>query len=230
MELSKRLLYRVYVPNKKEVKSPLVVILHGGNERGDDNKKQIGSIVNKFLSAKVQKKHPSFLFIPQCPAGTQWVNTGFTTTPYDHYNQTLTPESDEMKMVVSVIKKMISEYSIDFSRIYIVGFSMGSSGLWDILSRYPDLFAAAIPISGVSDTTVANRIHHIPIWAFHGQDDTIAPVRLNIEMIGAINRSGGDGKLTVFENTGHSCVNRALNEPGLLHWLYSQRKNTDAGT
>lgn len=224
-EFARSLLYRIFIPKTKTDKLyPLVLVLHGAAERGSDNKKQIESIVATFLSGKVQKKHPSFLLIPQCPDGTQWVNTGFIKTPFDHYLQSAIPESDEMRMIIRVIDKMLFEYPIDTSKVYVMGFSMGSSGTWDIISRHSDIFAAAVPISGVSDTSVAKKIAHIPVWAFHGKLDSIAPARLNVEMQKSIIASGGTCKLTLFDGIGHSCVGQSLHEPGLIEWIFKQRK------
>lgn len=224
-EFSRKLLYRLHIPEiKPERKYPVVVILHGGNERGSDNKKQIESIACTFLSRKVQNLFPSIIIIPQCPQETQWVNTGSVKTPFDHYNQSQSVESEEMQMVVKIINKIISEYPVDREKIYVTGFSMGSTGTWDIITRHPDIFAAAVPISGRSDLSTAHILKDIPIWAFHGKLDSIAPARLNIEMQKAVLKSGGNCKLTLFENAGHYCVPQVLKNPDLIKWLFSQKK------
>ncbi len=226
-EFSRKLLYRLYVPEVKlnsDSKYPIVLILHGGNERGSDNKRQIEFIANTFLSRKVQKQHPSFVVIPQCPQGTQWVNTGFVKTPFGHYNQSQIVESEEMQLVIKTMNQIVSEYPVDISKIYVIGFSMGSTGTWDIITRYPDIFAAAVPISGLSDLSTSHKMKDIPIWAFHGMLDSIAPARLNIEMQKAVQESGGNCKLTLFEKTGHYCVPQAFKNPDLIKWMFSQKK------
>jgi predicted peptidase len=223
--LENRLPYRLFQPTKKKTgEYPLILYLHGGGERGTDNLKQLDGIVSFLTSTKIQRKHPSFVLAPQCQPGRQWLNTIFLRTPYGHYVQNDIPESDEMKMIVNTIHQLCHEYPIDKNKIYVLGYSMGSSGTWDIVTRYPDLFAAAIPISGVSDTTIADKIVHIPIWAFHGEEDSIAPVRLNQEMQSAINNAGGNCKLTTFPGIAHGCVYNALHCPGLVDWLFSQHK------
>lgn len=219
------LLYRLYKPGvKKDTLYPLIIILHGAAVQGNDNIRQIDAIASTFISRKIQRKNPSFVFMPQCPEGTLWVNHGFTKIPFGHYQQSSIPESPEMKMIIAVIKQLISQYHIDTNRIYVGGFSMGSSGTWDIISRYPDMFAAAFLMSGVSDTSIAGKIKHLPVWAFHGALDDIAPPSLNKEMCDAIIRSGGTCKLTIYDNVGHYCVPQAMREPGFIEWLFLQRK------
>src|SRR6185369_17841318 len=57
--------YRLYVPENydKQKKYPLVLYLHGGGGRGDDNRKQIeggnGYLVDLFVSRSNQTKNPS---------------------------------------------------------------------------------------------------------------------------------------------------------------------------
>ncbi len=218
--------YRLYKPkNKTEELYPLVIYLHGGGQGGDDNLKQLDKVVYFFTQAGLQKKYPSFVIAPQCPLGKQWVNTKFKARPFDHYDQSKIAESPEFIMLTKVIGILFQKYPIDKNRIYITGFSMGSSGTWDFISRHPHLFAAAIPMSGVSDTSTVNKIIDIPIWAFHGENDDIAPVRLNVDMQRLINKAGGNCKLTIFKGVGHGCVKQALDYPGLEDWLFMQKRN-----
>jgi predicted peptidase len=220
-----KLLYRFYKPDVKSgEKYPLVIYLHGGGQGGNDNLKQLDRVPAFFTSSDVQKKYPSFVIAPQCPSGVQWVNTTFKSMPFDHYDQSKIRESPEFTMLLKLIDQLCKQYPIDKNRIYMAGFSMGSSGTWDFISRHPEIIAAAVPISGVSDTSTVKKILNIPIWAFHGENDDIAPVRLNRDMYELINKAGGNCKLTIFENNGHGCVKKTLNYPGLADWVFSQRK------
>jgi predicted peptidase len=218
------LLYRLYVPKENLIKDkiPLVLVLHSLGECGSDNRKQLNWLSNEFLSGTTQKKYPSIVFMPQCPIGVQWVNTNFTKTPFGHYVQSNIPESIQIKMIMAVISELKQKYPIDSRRIYVVGSSMGASGTWDILTRYPDVFSAAIIISGVSDTTVASKIVHIPIRVYHGRHDNVAPVQLNINMTNAVNSAGGRCNLKIYENAGHNIGEMVIKEPQLLDWLFSQ--------
>lgn len=217
--------YRIFKPKIEDNnKYPLVLYLHGVASRGNNNLNQLDQVISYLTSNNVQLKFPSYILAPQCPSGKQWLNTSFLKTPFDHYSQKKIAESEEMKMIIKLIIHLLSYLPIDEKRIYVIGYSMGSSGTWDIISRYPDLFSAAVPISGVSDLLTARKVSHIPIWVFHGEKDKTAPVKLNIEMQFAIKQFMGLCKLTIFPNTSHNCLTKAINYPGLLHWLFSQRK------
>lgn len=217
--------YRLYIPSESaNQKCPLVLTLHGAAQRGNDNHSQLANIALTFISKENQKKFPCFVLSPQCPENKQWLNNKQRGIPFDHYNQSEVPESDEMKLIMELIPHLLKQYNIDNSRIYVVGFSMGSSGTWDIITRHPEVFAAAVPISGVSDLNTAKKIK-IPVWVFHGAKDNISPVRLNQEMQQAINVAGGKCKLTVFKYEGHGCCTSALNYPGFMEWLFLQKKS-----
>lgn len=223
---NKSLNYRLFVPDMCDTqKYPLVLTLHGGAQRGNDNQSQLEDIALAFISKKNQTRFPCFVLSPQCPNNTQWLNVKHRTMPFDHYNQSEVPESEEMKMIIEVISDLSRTQNIDTSRIYVIGFSMGSSGTWDIITRHPEVFAAAVPISGVSDLRTAEKIKNVRVWAFHGLNDNISPVRLNMEMQKAINDAGGSCKLTIFKNQGHGCFNSALKYPGFMEWLFLQKKS-----
>ena len=48
---------------------------------------------------------------------------------------------------------------------------MGGFGTYDAIEPYPQLFAAAVPVSGGGDTSMAASIATIPLWIFHGAED-----------------------------------------------------------
>ncbi len=156
--------YRLFVPDAYDSSHeyPLVLYLHSSSGRGQDNKAQLEFGAEVLLSVTVQTLQESFVLVPQCPLGTQWLNTSFERMPFTNYRQEVIPESDAMKMVVQVITLLRSEFNIDADRLYAMGTSMGASGTWDIVTRYPDLFAAAVTISGVSDPGQADVIAHLP--------------------------------------------------------------------
>jgi predicted peptidase len=53
---------------------------------------------------------------------------------------------------------------------------MGGYGTWELAVKYPDKFAAIVPICGGGNPVLVNRIGHIPIWVFHGAKDNIVPI------------------------------------------------------
>jgi len=218
--------YRLFVPEGYDASRsyPLILYLHSSGGIGDDNKAQIEPAVSVLVSPVVQDVEKSFVLVPQSPAGVQWVNVSFDSTPFRNYHQDDIPESDGMKMVLEVLTRLQSEYSIDPERLYVMGSSMGGSGTWDIVTRHPHTFAAAITINGVSDPDKAEVIADLPIWAFHGEKDAVSDVNNTRNMIGALRRFGSRCQYTELAGMGHGIATRALEEPGLFPWLFSQSR------
>lgn len=101
--------------------------------------------------------------------------------------------------------------------------SLGGFGTWTMISKYPHVFAAAMPVCGGGDPAKAGNMLQTPIWAFHGSDDQNVPVRLSRDMIEAIRKIGGQPKYTEFENVGHNVWNHVEETSGKLEWLFEKR-------
>jgi poly(3-hydroxybutyrate) depolymerase len=129
-------------------------------------------------------------------------------------------------MVIATIAELKNEFPVDDRRIYIGGFSMGGCGTWDILSRYPDLFAAAFPIAGPPGDrkALAPVIKHIPIWIVHGGKDRVAPVESSRNIAGALKEAGSPVKYTEYPEMGHE-TSRPLAESDLRDWLFAQKRS-----
>lgn len=207
-----------YGPAKKY---PLVVFLHGAGERGDDNEAQLKHGVKEFVTADVRKQYPCFLIAPQCPRDQVWAGLegGFNS-----HKQAAKP-SEPGRLVLELIAAMQKEYSIDPTRIYLTGLSMGGYGTWDLLARKPDLFAAGVPVCGGGDESTAEKIAKIPIWVFHGDKDNAVPVSRSRTMVEALKKAGGRPKYTEYPNVGHNSWDKAYADPKLMNWLFEQKKS-----
>ncbi len=208
------LLYRLLKP--KEVKEnqryPLVIFLHGSGERGNDNIITLNYITPLFLEEKNRNEFPCFLMVPQCPASEKW------TYP-DWYQEPREP----IRTVVKLIDSLSVLPFIDNTRIYITGLSMGGYGTWYLLTRFPNKFAAAIPICGGGDPHQVDNFKHVPIWAFHGAKDDVVQPDQSRKMVKALKKSGGNPKYTEYKKAGHDSWTKAYQEPELLPWLFSNR-------
>lgn len=129
-----------------------------------------------------------------------------------------------MKLVLELIASLQKEYRIDPKRLYITGLSMGGYGTWDVLARYPDLFAAAVPICGGGDESTAARIAKIPIWAFHGALDTAVKVERSRNLIAALEKAGGKPLYTEYPDEAHASGVPAYRAPVMMEWLFAQKK------
>ena len=213
--------YRIHIPANMDIKKqyPLVLFLHGAGERGNDNKRQLIHGAKDILDYS-ENNMPAIIIAPQCPAGEQWVNI-----PWANLSHTMPAEpSDSMRLTIELLNKLTRELSVDEKRIYVTGLSMGGFGTWDIIQRYPDIFAAAIPICGGGDTSLAPKLIGIPLWAFHGGADMTVKTVRSQDMIAAIKKAGGNPKYTEYEGVTHDSWTRTYANQDVLKWLFSQKK------
>lgn len=208
------LLYRLLKPavQKDGERYPLVIFLHGSGERGNDNVVTLKHIAPLFLKESNRSKFPCFVLVPQCPANENW------TYP-DWYQEPKEPLSS----VLALIDSLKSLPFIDSTRIYITGLSMGGYGTWYLLTKYPEKFAAAVPICGGGDTHQAEKFKHVPIWNFHGAKDDAVPIERSRSMIQALKDAGAKPKYTEYKKVGHDSWVNAYAEPDLLPWLFGQK-------
>lgn len=199
---------------------PLVLFLHGAGERGCDNNLQLIHVLPKFVQPDVRNAFPCFVCAPQCPAGEQWVNTPWALT------QHTMPESPSkpLEAVFNLLDELLLNYPIDPKRIYVMGISMGGYGTWDAISRHPERFAAAVPICGGADLAQATQIAQVPVWAFHGGNDTVVPTVRSQNICRKLKEMSAPITYTEVPNCGHDSWNPAINTPELLPWLFSNHK------
>ena len=212
--LKYRQLMSDYAPGSKY---PLVIFLHGSGERGDDNEAQLKWGVKNFASSEVMKMHPSIVIAPQCPKEMSWANIS--------EDMTYQPEPTKpMKLLRELIDQALENLPVDPNRIYITGLSMGGFGTFDAITRYPEVFAAAVPVCGGGDVSKAPVFAGIPIWIFHGAlDETVSPV-FSQNMVEALTKAGAHPGYTQYPETGHFSWIAAYSDPMMMDWLYSQKK------
>lgn len=212
--------YRLYVPMDIHADSiyPIIIYLHGKGERGVDNEKQLHWI-KKWLpdSLKAQNKK-AFILAPQCSADRYWNN-------YDKLAENITFDSvkpEIQKSLIELIDTLQIKFAIDKKREYLIGLSMGGFGVFDLITRYPNKFAAAISICGGADPNQSQFIKQTPVWAFHGQKDAVVNKRHTIVTMNKVKDESHI--LTLYENMNHGIWQKAFSEPDLIKWLFSNSR------
>jgi predicted peptidase len=221
--------YQLFVPASYSParRYPLLVSLHGAGSHGTDNLRQLSSTVGA-VNDGAQAVEPTFVLVPQDPTGDKWV-TGSGEAPYRNFRQADRPQSAAAGIVLAGIDELEKKYSIDPDRVYLTGGSAGGTGTWDLVTRNGvGRFAAAVPITGANDPSRASAIARLPIWAFHGALDDIAPVDNSREMVAKLRALGSPIQYTEYSNVGHESWHRAYAEPELFRWLLAQRRGAPA--
>ena len=205
--------YLLYLPkeygSEKDKKYPLILFLHGAGERGDDlNKVKVHGI------PKIIEREDDFPFIavsPQCPANSWW-----------------TFES-ELIALNALLDDIVSKFSVDEDRIYLTGISMGGFGTWALAMKYPERFAAIVPICGGGDPKNISAIKDIPAWVFHGAKDNTVKLEESEKMVNALKECGGNVQFTVYPDADHDSWTVTYDNPELYKWLLEQSRNRNNG-
>ena len=219
-----RLPYRLHVPPTLQPgrKYPLIVYLHGGGDNGSDNVRQVGPIVGDLINHS-NNEDPAFILAPQAPWGQTWVKV--PGPPYLNYSQQELQETDAIKATRLLVLELPNRYPIDTDRLYVIGFSAGAAGSWELLTRtQPHPFAAGAVLSGAYDPSRAAGVAGMPLWLFHGDQDTVSPYTTTFDTAQVLSKSNAAPRYTLFKGIGHDTGKAAFDE-GVYAWLLGQRRS-----
>ena len=194
--------YIAYIPENISRHPALLIQLHGAGERGnggDDLDKVTVHGFSKIVNEENLKD--CILIMPQCSPDSFWVA--------------------KIESLKKFIDKMILDFSADPHRIYLCGLSMGGFGTWYTAMAYPNMFAAIAPCCGGGMAWNAQTLK-MPVWAFHGLEDTVVSPHQTIEMVEALKNCNPNLKYDLYEGVGHNSWNNAFTQQ-TLSWLLSHK-------
>ena len=220
------LLYRYLVPEnvQKGKKYPLVIFLHGSGERGNDNQAQLFHGSGQFINPVNREKYPAYVLFPQCPAGVPGAYMPGLKTLVPADMPLDPPQAPIVTLLLELIDSYIALPNVDPRRVYIMGISMGGIATFDIVSRYPQKFAAAIPICGSVNPQRLVNTKGVAWRIFHGDNDQAVTVEGSREAYKALRKAGLDVEYFEFPGCTHNSWNPAFNRPDFMQWLFKQKK------
>ncbi len=222
--------YRLYLPKGYQEKNcRLILFFHGAGRRGNDNYAQISDVNGAEIFMKQilvsPYKDECIILAPQCPSDLQWVGSSPEVWAKGEFNFDEELETIPMQLTLALLSEIIDEYSVDKKRIYASGLSMGGFATYYVITKYPDLFAAAVAICGGGDPTKAELIKNVPLYAFHGLDDNVVHPTSSRRMVEALRRvSAVDVRHSEFPHVGHDSWRNAFQMPELYDWLFQKSK------
>ncbi len=213
--------YRIYVPAAQAPEGGFSVYihLHGEDGRGNDNLAQTASGMELVSQIIAEKGEETIVLVPQCAANSQWVNVPLTQGVYS-IDQVV--ESLTIKAVMELLEQIKTTYTVNTNKLYVGGHSMGAYGVWDLLARYPGIFAAAIAVCGGADINEAHSMKQVAIRAYHSADDLIVPVFGIRDMVNALKEMNGNVTYEEFNDKGHEIWAQAYGAEDQVEWLFGK--------
>ena len=205
--------YLLYLPEgygqDRQQKWPLILFLHGQLEWGDDPTILTRQGVPKLLDEGQQLS--AIVVSPQTPEGKRWW--------------------PRTAILGAFLDRIEATYAVDPQRVYLTGISMGGYGAWALAIRYPQRFAALVPIAGGADYDTDDippeicHLRDVPTWAFHGEMDLNVPYTESVNALQALRACGGEARLTLYPDAAHvEAWERAYADDELWAWLFAQRR------
>jgi predicted esterase len=139
-------------------------------------------------------------------------------------------DSLNVQDMIRTVRLLQEKYKIDPNRIYIHGLSIGGYAVYQAIKRAPWLFAAALPMSAVTEAAYIfkhnqqNKVAHIPLWIFQGGTDTNPTPTMTQNIINKFKAAGATPRYTVYSSTGHIVWNKAYAEADFFSWMKSKSK------
>lgn len=226
--------YEVYVPVNYSPKTswPVIVTLHGNGLQGTDGMRVTGP----GFASRIRDNggpFPAIVVFPQAQPGTRWFY----------------PEMEAL--IMAELHQTIREFSVDTTRLYLQGYSMGGTGTLRLAAHRPNTFAALVVVAGrVEDgpryspteieidrkanlflaapdpfEALAAKIKSIPIWLFHGDADTTVEVAQSRRLAAALERAGAQVHYTEYPGVDHTGVpSKAFADSALFKWLFAKHR------
>lgn len=192
----------IYSFDTKE-KPILVIYLHGGSSKGSDNNAPLREKGTDSISNYLIKKHLNAIFlVPQCPSNLSWGGS-----------------------INNALKELIMSYinndNANSRRVYAFGGSMGGTGIWSLLSDYPSLLAAAMPVASDPSKCNITAVAQTPVYTVMGTNDAIMDIKTTQYFVEALKNNGDEVYLDIENGWTHedTCIQSYTTER--LDWIFS---------
>ncbi|NTW86967.1 MAG: prolyl oligopeptidase family serine peptidase [Holophagaceae bacterium] len=218
--------YQLYLPAEYPTRTdwPVILYLHGAGERGADGLRPTQAGLGAAIR-RAPKRFPAIVVFPQVPPGTQWTGA-------------------QADMALAALDRVLGEYRVNADRVYLTGLSMGGHGTWYLAYRHPERFAAAAPIcgwtrdlashgfmepvvppeAGPALPALARRLARLPLWIFHGDQDTVVPVEGSRAAVEALKAVSADVRYTEYPGLNHNSWDATYASDAFVTWLFAQRR------
>lgn len=177
---------------------PLVIFLHGASlcGRNLDRVRRYGTLD----AVEKGKIIPALVVAPQNPGGA-W-----------------SPEK-----VNDVLEWTKANYSVDTTRIYVIGMSLGGYGTMDFVGTYPEKVAAAMALCGGCSLKDVQGLGRVPFWIMHGTADRAVSINNSKTVVKKLQDADNDKLLRYdwIDGGSHGLLARLFYLQKTYDWLFA---------
>jgi len=175
--------YSLAIPKSYSSKTPvpLVLALHYGGRFTPD----YGNIFLFDLVKPALENLNAIMVAPTCPTNQGWAN------------------STSEKIVMALLRKIQSNYSIDSNRVLVTGYSLGAIGTYYFAARQSQFFTAAIPVSGKPSSQIISELKDVPLYIIHSRQDEVFPFATIEKLVQDLVELGKNVELKAVEDLTH---------------------------
>ncbi len=223
---NERLNYRMLFPKNyvKGEKYPLIVVLHGTGERGDNNSSQLAYGGNFFVKDEIRDNYPAIVVYPQCPSDVRWdskIDKGnIATWTWDYKSEEGTAPTE---LLLFLIEDMVAKEVVDSTKMYVGGISMGAMGAYEVAYRLPKFAAGFFMSGGGNPADIAEKLPNMAFRIMHGDQDGVVLPAYATDMYDVLSGAGIESKLDIYPGVSHSGWNNMFEEPDFMSWLWGNK-------
>lgn len=192
-------------------KAALVVYLHGGSSKGNDNVTQMNEPgINSISSWLANNNRKAIMIVPQCPKDRSWLGTMLAT-------------------VKQLMQTFIDRGVADEAQVYIFGGSMGGTGTWNMLANYPEFFAAAMPVAGNPTGLDAEKVAQTPLYTVMGTADVIMKIPNVKTFLAEMDEWNAEYQFDIEDGWTHEETCKKSYTDTRLEWVFGHTRGDESG-
>jgi predicted peptidase len=105
--------------------------------------------------------------------------------------------------VVNLLDYVFDHYPVDRRRVLVVGYSMGGNGAWFLAAHHPDIFSAAVIVSGWPPVDLKTVDWQVPTYVLHSRQDEFVPLETTQDAVDYLAAQGAEIEIKILDGITH---------------------------
>ena len=177
-----RMAYAAFVPKSYQpgTPTPLILALHFGGTVTPTYGRDFADLLVRPALSELE----AIIVAPNCP-GRGWRDP--------------MSETAVLKLMEIVAKR----FTVDGKRIVVTGFSMGAVGTFFMAAKHPEIFSAAVVVSGIPNENDISGLKGVPFYIIHSAGDEVFPIEDARAAFGKLRTQGVPFELDIVQDISH---------------------------